>query len=29
VYVEQIDELAEQRDGFAAYLATFEGAGAH
>ena len=29
VYVEQTDELAEQRDGFAAYLATFEGAGAH
>jgi pyruvate dehydrogenase E1 component alpha subunit len=26
VYVEQTDELAEQRDGFAAYLASFEGA---
>ncbi|MFL6157986.1 MAG: thiamine pyrophosphate-dependent enzyme, partial [Marmoricola sp.] len=26
VYAEQTDELAEQRDGFAAYLATFEGA---
>jgi 2-oxoisovalerate dehydrogenase E1 component alpha subunit len=26
VYVEQTDELAEQRDGFAAYLETFEGA---
>jgi pyruvate dehydrogenase E1 component alpha subunit len=29
VYAEQTDELAEQRDGFAAYLASFEGAGAH
>jgi 2-oxoisovalerate dehydrogenase E1 component alpha subunit len=29
VYVEQTEELAEQRDGYAAYLATFEGAGAH
>jgi pyruvate dehydrogenase E1 component alpha subunit len=28
VYVEQTDELAEQRDGFAAYLASFEGEGA-
>ena len=26
VYVEQTDELAEQRDGFAAYLSSFEGA---
>jgi 2-oxoisovalerate dehydrogenase E1 component alpha subunit len=26
VYVEQTDELAEQRDGYAAYLETFEGA---
>jgi pyruvate dehydrogenase E1 component alpha subunit len=26
VYVEQTDELAEQRDGFAAYLESFEGA---
>lgn len=26
VYVDQTDELAEQRDGFAAYLASFEGA---
>ena len=26
VYVEQTPELAEQRDGFAAYLETFEGA---
>ncbi|MGY2876738.1 2-oxoisovalerate dehydrogenase E1 component alpha subunit [Marmoricola sp. URHA0025 HA25] len=29
VYVEQTDELAEQRDGYAAYLASFEGEGAH
>jgi pyruvate dehydrogenase E1 component alpha subunit len=29
VYVEQTEELAEQRDGYAAYLASFEGAGAH
>jgi pyruvate dehydrogenase E1 component alpha subunit len=28
VYVEQTDELAEQRDGFAAYLASFEAEGA-
>ncbi|HEY0902863.1 MAG TPA: pyruvate dehydrogenase (acetyl-transferring) E1 component subunit alpha [Marmoricola sp.] len=27
VYAEQTDELAEQRDGFAAYLASFEGEG--
>jgi len=29
VYVEQTPELAEQRDGYAAYLASFEGEGAH
>lgn len=29
VYVEQTEELAEQRDGYAAYLASFEGEGAH